>query len=146
MVSIEKNKELITRFIEDAFNEGNTRLLAEMIAPDHVSHLPSGDHYGPEGVRIDIAGFRAAFPDLRLTVLDLIAEYDRVVFRFVANGTHEGPFMGISPTGRQVNVDGIGIDHVRDGKTFERWVQFDGLGLLRQLGKLDGAAKSTAEV
>jgi predicted ester cyclase len=144
-VSTEKNKELVTRFIEDVFNGGNTRLLVEMIAPDHVSHLPSGDHYGPEGVRIDIAGFRAAFPDLRLTILDLVAEYDRVVFRFVANGTHEGPFMGISPTGVRVKVDGIGIDHIRDGKTFERWVQFDGLGLLRQLRGVSAVGLPGAE-
>ncbi len=134
VVSIEENKELVTRFVEDVFNGGNTRLLAEMISPEHVSHLPNGDHYGPEGVRIDIASFRAAFPDLRLTILDLVAEYDRVVYRFVADGTQEGPFMGIAPTGKRVKVDGIVLDHVRDGKTIERWVQYDGLSLLRQLG------------
>jgi predicted ester cyclase len=133
-VGIEENKVLVTRFVEDVFNGGNTRLLAEMVSPEHVSHLPNGDHYGPEGVRIDIASFRAAFPDLRLMILDMVAEYDRVVFRFVANGTHEGPFMGVAPTGKRVKVDGIVIDHVRDGKTFERWVQYDGLGLMRQLG------------
>jgi predicted ester cyclase len=140
-VGIEENKILVTRFVEDVFNGGNTRLLAEMISPEHVSHLPNGDHYGPEGVRIDIASFRAAFPDLRLMILDMVAEYDRVVFRFVADGTHEGPFMGVAPTGKRVKVDGIVIDHVRDGKTFERWVQYDGLGLMRQLGVL---ANSTA--
>jgi predicted ester cyclase len=133
-VGIEENKVLVTRFVEDVFNGGNTRLLAEMVSPEHVSHLPNGDHYGPEGVRIDIASFRSAFPDLRLMILDMVAEYDRVVFRFVANGTHEGPFMGVAPTGKRVKVDGIVIDHVRDGKTFERWVQYDGLGLMRQLG------------
>lgn len=133
-MGIKENKELVTRFVEDVFNGGNVRLLAEMVSPEHVSHLPNGDHYGPEGVRIDIAGFRAAFPDLRLTILDLVAECDRVVFRFVADGTHEGPFMGVAPTGKRIKVDGIVIDHVRDGQTCERWVQYDGLALLRQLG------------
>jgi len=133
-VSIEANKELVTRFVEDVFNGGNTRLLAEIIAPEHISHLPNGDHYGPEGVRIDIAGFRAAFPDLRLTILDLVAEYDRVVYRFVADGTHEGPFLGVAPTGKRIKVDGMVLDHIRDGKTVERWVQYDGLSLMRQLG------------
>jgi predicted ester cyclase len=133
-VGIEENKVLVTRFVEDVFNGGNTRLLAEIVSPEHVSHLPNGDHYGPEGVRIDIASFRAAFPDFRLMILDMVAEYDRVVFRFVANGTHEGPFMGVAPTGKRVKVDGIVIDHVRNGKTVERWVQYDGLGLMRQLG------------
>jgi predicted ester cyclase len=141
-VGVEENKVLVTRFVEDVFNGGNTRLLAEMVSPEHVSHLPNGDHYGPEGVRIDIASFRAAFPDLRLMILDMVAEYDRVVFRFVADGTHEGPFMGVAPTGKRVKVDGIVIDHVRDGKTFERWVQYDGLGLMRQLGVLTNSTAS----
>jgi predicted ester cyclase len=141
-VGIEENKVLVTRFVEDVFNGGNTRLLAEMVSPEHVSHLPNGDHYGPEGVRIDIASFRAAFPDLRLMILDMVAEYDRVVFRFVADGTHEGPFMGVAPTGKRVKVDGIVIDHVRDGKTFERWVQYDGLGLMRQLGVITNLTAS----
>jgi steroid delta-isomerase-like uncharacterized protein len=103
-----------------------------------VSHLPTGDHYGPEGVRIDIAGFRAAFPDLKLIVDDFIDASDTVVYRFTVRGTHQGPFMGVAATGRRVRIDGIGIDRFRDGKMIERWMQYDSVGLLQQLGAFPG--------
>lgn len=128
----------VQRFFDEAFNAGNIRILPELIAPEHVSHLPTGDHYGPEGVRIDIAGFRAAFPDLNLQLDDLLDASDSVIYRFTARGTHQGPFMGVPPTGRRVRVAGIGIDRFRDGLMVERWVQYDGVGLLQQIGALPG--------
>jgi steroid delta-isomerase-like uncharacterized protein len=134
----EDHRRVVQRFIDEAFNGGNIRILHDLIDPDHVSHLPTGDHYGPEGVRIDIAAFRAAFPDLHLVVDDMIDASGTVVYRFTARGTHQGPFMGVAPTGRRVRVDGIGIDRIRDGKTVERWVQYDGVGLLQQLGAFPG--------
>lgn len=130
------NCNVVRKFIHEAFNGGNFRILPDLIDPDHVSHLPTGDHYGPEGVRIDIAGFRAAFPDLELVIDQLIDAGDHVVYRFTAIGTHQAPFMGIPGSGRGVRVGGIGIDRFRNGKTVERWVQYDSLGLLQQLGVL----------
>lgn len=132
------NREIVTRFFEDAFNNGNYHLLREIIDDDHVSHLPTGDHYGPEGVRIDIACFRAAFPDLHLCLDELIESNDHVVYRFTAEGTHTAPFMGLRASGRQIRVNGIGIDRLRNGKTIERWVQYDSMGLLTQLGVIAG--------
>ncbi len=131
-----KDRELITRFIEEAFNCGNTHVIRELVAPDHISHLPSGDHYGPEGVRIDINCFRTAFPDLNIQIDEMIEAKERVVYRFTARGTHNGPFMGVPASGRKVEVQGIAIDRVSDGKTVERWVQYDSAGLLQQLGVL----------
>lgn len=132
------NREVVVRFFEDAFNNGNYQLLREIIDDDHVSHLPTGDHYGPEGVRIDIACFRAAFPDLHLCLDDLIETDDHVAYRFTAEGTHTAPFMGLPASGRPIRVNGIGIDRLRAGKTVERWVQYDSLGLLMQLGVIAG--------
>ncbi|MEA2513792.1 MAG: hypothetical protein QOF33_2878 [Thermomicrobiales bacterium] len=134
----EEQRLAVQRFFEEAFNAGNIRILPELIAPEHISHLPTGDHYGPEGVRIDIAGFRAAFPDLKLVLDDVIETSETVVYRFTARGTHDGPFMGVAPTGRRVRVDGIGIDRFCDGKMVERWVQYDRVGLLQQLGAFPG--------
>lgn len=132
------NREIVVRFFEDAFNNGNYQLLREIIDDDHVSHLPTGDHYGPEGVRIDIACFRSAFPDLHLCLDDLIETDDHVVYRFTAEGTHTAPFMGLPASGRHIRVNGIGIDRLRAGKTVERWVQYDSMGLLTQLGVIGG--------
>lgn len=130
------DRDLVTKFFEEAYNSGNAHVIRELVTPDHVSHLPTGDHYGPEGVRIDILCFRTAFPDLRIEIDEVIEAPERVVYRFTARGTHEGPFMGVPASGRRVEVQGIGIDRVINGKTVERWIQYDSAGLLQQLGVL----------
>ncbi|MER3436950.1 MAG: ester cyclase [Chloroflexota bacterium] len=132
---------VLKRFIEEAFNTGNVRILPEVIAPDHVSHLPTGDVYGPEGVRIEITGFRSGFPDLLITLIEIIPCNEYVVYLFTARGTHLGPFLGIPPTGHRVQVEGIGLDRFQSGKVIERWVQYDSFGLLQQLGVLPGFSR-----
>jgi len=132
----ERDCDLITRFYEEAFNGGNVHVIRELVAPDHVSHLPTGDHYGPEGVRIDVSYFRMAFPDLHFQIEEFIEAKERIVYRFTARGTHDGPFMGVPASGRKVEIQGIGIDRVSDGQTVERWLQYDSAGLLQQLGAL----------
>jgi steroid delta-isomerase-like uncharacterized protein len=130
----EGNEAVVRRLLEDVVNCGCTDLLAELIAADHIGHDPLGDHYGPEGFRISVAEYRAAFPDLELTVEDLVTAEDKVVHRFTLRGTHSGSFMGIPPTGRAVSAAGIAIDRLADGKVAESWVSLDALNLLRQLG------------
>jgi steroid delta-isomerase-like uncharacterized protein len=131
---LEENEAIVRRLIEQVINRGQTGLLAELVAADHVGHAPFGDHYGPEGLRIAVAEYRAAFPDLRVTVEDLVTAGDKVVHRFTLRGTHAGPFLGIPPTGRVVTVTGIAIDRLAGGKVAESWVSLDALNLLRQLG------------
>ena len=131
-----RNEALVRRFWNEVINRGNTKALAELLAADHVRHAPDGDLYGPEGVRIDLAEYRSGFPDLSVTVEDLLAAGDRVVSRFVLRGTHAGPFLGLAPTGRAVAVAGVAIDRIAGGRLAESWVALDGLGLLRQLGAI----------
>ncbi len=128
-----RNKALVCQFLEEVVNCGNTKLLPELVAPGHVRHSPDGDLYGPEGIRIELQEWRTGFPDLVLAVEDLIAEGDRVVSRFVLRGTHRGAFLAVPATGQRVEVAGIGVDRVHEGRLAESWVSFDGLGLLRQL-------------
>ena len=130
----EENEVVVRRVIEEVLNRGRTDLLAELVAADHIGHDPLGEHYGPEGLRIAVAEFRNAFPDLQVTVDDLVTEGDRVAHRFTLRGTHAGPFMGIPPTGRVVTASGIAIDRFAGGKVAESWVSFDALNLLRQMG------------
>ena len=82
---------------------------------------------------------RTAFPDWDLVVEDMIGEGDKVVTRWRAHGTHQGRFAEIEPTGRKVEVTGIAIDRVVNGKRVEGWVQWDMHGLLRQLTAEDAA-------
>jgi predicted ester cyclase len=127
------NKAVVRRFVEAVVNRGDPRVLAELVAPDHVRHAPDGDLYGPEGVRIDVAEWRSGLPDLHLEVADQVAEADRVATRFVLRGTHLGPFLGLVPTGRPVAVAGVSVDRLAGGRLAEAWPCLDALGLLRQV-------------
>lgn len=139
----QRNVEIVRRFVEEVINRGTTERLPQLVDLDHVGHDSLGDHYGPEGVRIDVAELRAAFPDLRVTIEDLLATGDRVARRFTLRGTHRGPFMGFPATGRAVSATGITIDRLADGKLAESWVCFDALGLLRQLGAVPTLGRRT---
>jgi steroid delta-isomerase-like uncharacterized protein len=138
----EENKRVVRRFVEEVCNCGEIRAIPDLIASEHVSHLPMGDHYGQEGVRIDISSLRAAFPDLQVTIEDMVAEGDEVFLRFTTRGTHQGPFMGVLPTGREVSFSGVAIHRLRQGKSTERWVVYDGIDLLQQLGIDPGLARA----
>jgi steroid delta-isomerase-like uncharacterized protein len=130
------HKALVRRFVEGVVNRGDGELLFDLVAPDHVRHASDGDVYGPEGVRIDLAEWRGAFPDLEVAIEDLVAEGNRVATRFVLRGTHRGPFLALPATGRAVEVGGVEVHRVGGGRLAESWVSLDGFALLRQLGRL----------
>jgi predicted ester cyclase len=125
---------VVGRLVDDVINGGDTALLRSLLAPEHVTHDPTGDLYGPEGLRIDIAAYRAGFSDLSMTTDELLTCGDRVVRRFTLQGTHDGPFMGVPPTGRRVAFSGIALHRLAAGRLVETWLAYDSLGLLRQLG------------
>lgn len=134
-MSTEENKALIRRFYEEVFNKRNVAAIGDFFAPDHIDHtLPAGFPTGPEGTRQAISITLAGFPDLRVTIEDMIAEGDKVVIRFTTHGTQQGTFGGIPPTGKQVAVSTIEITRVADGKIAEDWGLDDRLGMLQQLG------------
>ncbi len=134
----EQNKALARREAEEIFSKGNLDAADEIYAPDFVGHEPTT----PEGIR-GLAGakqfaavYREAFPDLQLTVEDQIAEGDKVATRFTARGTHQGELEGIAPTGNQVEIKGIYISRIAEGKIAEDWTNFDALGLMQQIGAI----------
>lgn len=131
----EQNKILDRRFFEEAWNRGNYDVIDELVASDFIGHSPPNDDIpGAEGLKQYISTLREAFPDVRLTVEDQIAEGDRVVTRWTARGTHRGEFQGIPPTGKRAQVTGVTISRVANGKFVEGWTNWDTLGLLQQLG------------
>jgi steroid delta-isomerase-like uncharacterized protein len=127
------------RLIEEGFNDGNLELVDQFLAADALNHDPAlpaqiRDLRGPEALKRVIAMYRAAFPDLRMTVDDVIATDDKVVLRWHGEGTHRGELAGLAPTGSRGSVTGISIDRWQDGKIVEAWAEWDNLGLARQLG------------
>jgi predicted ester cyclase len=134
-MSTEDNKALMRRFYEEVFNQKNTAAIDEFIDPHGVDHsAPPGTPGGIEGQKQLIGMYLTAFPDVHLTVEDMIAEGDTVVARLTARGTHQGAYMGIPPTGKQVTVTAIDINRMAGGKSVEHWLEMDNLGMLQQLG------------
>ena len=140
----ETNKAISRRVIEEIFNEGKLEIADELIAPDFVGYDPALPEpmRGPDGVKQQAAGYRAAFSDMRLTIEDDIAEGDRVVTRWTARGTHDGELFGIQPTGKETTVTGVSIDRIIDGRLVETWNNWDTLGLLQQLGAVPALAEA----
>lgn len=133
-MSAEDNKAIARRWYEEVFNAGNLDLIHELFAPNFVDHDPVNPLPGLEGVRQVVGIYRGAFPDLHITVEDWVAEGDKVVTRFRAQGTHKGPLMGIPPTEKQVTVTGIDMLGFEHGTILEHWGNRDDLGMLQQLG------------
>jgi predicted ester cyclase len=136
-VSVEENKAVVRREIEELFNHtGNLDVADEIYAPDYVGHEPTfGDVRGVEGAKQFAADMLQAFPDLESTIEDQIAEGDKVVTRFRTRGTHQGESEDLGPpTGNRMEITGITIERFADGKIVEDWTNFDALGLMQQLG------------
>jgi steroid delta-isomerase-like uncharacterized protein len=131
----ERNKALVRRLVEEVIGHGNFALIDEFVAADYVGHTSSGDTNREEHQQI-FATMHRAFPDLQITIDDLIAEGDKVVTRWTALGTHKGEFAGIPPTGKRGVVTGIDINRIVDGKLVECWTNSDDLGLLQQLSAI----------
>jgi steroid delta-isomerase-like uncharacterized protein len=133
---IEQNKSLYGRFLQTIFNEGRIDEIDDFLAPSYVFHdAPPGAPSGKESVKQVVAMFRNAFPDLKITLDELVAEGDKVCARATTKGTHQGTFMGIAPTGKAVTITGLTMVRIADGRIHESWVKNDVVGLLRQLGR-----------
>jgi steroid delta-isomerase-like uncharacterized protein len=134
-MSTEENKALVQRFYEEVLNKGNLGVIDELLSADVVDNsVAPGTVSGIEGAKQMIGMYRAAFPDIDVTIEDLIAEGDKVVSRYTLRGTQKGSFMGIAPTGKKITLTGIAVDRIFGGKCVEHWENFDQLGMMQQLG------------
>lgn len=125
----------------EALNARDLSRLDDILAPDvafHVSHLPAP--VGREAIKADMARYFSAFPDMALTVADLVVDGDRVAARIVARGTHDGTFGAMEPTGRSIDVTETDFLRMAGGKVAEAWVLYDQFTLLTQLGVLPDLA------
>lgn len=133
-MSTEINKTLLRRFLE-IWSTGNTAAADEFVSPDLIDHtLMPGLPPGLAGFKMQVGGFRAAFPDLRVSVDDLIAQGDKAAARVTFRGTHRGDFVGIPATGNAITMGAIGILRFEGGEVVEHWATLDLLGLMQQLG------------
>jgi steroid delta-isomerase-like uncharacterized protein len=141
--SAEENKGIAERVIEEVWNKGNLGTFDEVFAADLVNHNPFNTEVRTaEDYRAFISTGIAAFPELHYTIEDMIAEGDKVAFRFVFTGTHEGEMGGIPRTGKHVTMTGMTICRCEGGKIPELWANWDGLGYLQQLGLIPPLGES----
>ena len=135
-MNLETSKRVVREWIQRGVNGGDLAAADELFDPNVVAHAPKGDLHGIDaGPKASVAMLRNAFPDIEITIHDLIAEGDKVASRWTARAKHDGEFMGISPTGTAVTFDGLYVYRVTNGRISEVWASFDALGLLRQIGK-----------
>jgi len=142
----ESNKNVVRRLFEEVWNKGNLQVTDELFTPNYSHHDASTPDVGrgPESEKKRATLYRTAFPDIRLTIEDIIAEGETVTARWSCRGTHKGDLSGIAPTGKQFNITGVSIARFTNGKMSEGWVNWDALALMQQLGVVPELGKAKA--
>ena len=132
----------VSRQVLDIFNTGDLDAADGVIAADFVGHDPALPEplRGVDAFKAQVAGYRAAFSDLQMTVDQQVAEGDSVVTRWTARGTHDGELFGIAPTGNVVTTTGISVNRIADGKVAEDFTNWDALGLMQKIGAVPAMA------
>jgi steroid delta-isomerase-like uncharacterized protein len=133
------NLLLCRNFALKVINRRELALAPHFLAEGSVHHeIDRPDAAGPEAWVRFLGTYLQAFPDLQLIFQEALTDRDRVVTRWRFEGTHDGPLMGVPPSGRKISIEGIRIDRIADGKIAESWMQWDTLGMLQQVGALPG--------
>jgi steroid delta-isomerase-like uncharacterized protein len=135
----ERNKILVRRAIDEIWNKGNLSAVEELYDANCVRHDPASPEFttGLDNLKQLATLYRTAFPDLLVTIEDMIVEGDKVVTRWSSRGTHKGELQGIAPTGREITSSGISISLIANGKIVEERVNWDNFGLMKQLGAIE---------
>ncbi len=132
--------EEVLHGIYEAINTGDLDLLDKLVAPDYTEH--SEGFQGVEPFRQQVTAFRAAFPDLRVTIEDLLTDGDRFASRTTVTGTHTGDLMGMPATGKHISVEAVDIGRIENGLAKERWGGLNMYSMLTQLGVIPAAQAS----
>ena len=137
----EENRMIARRVLDALWNREDFAAVDALIAADYDGHS-STEFDGHDGAKQFVPVLRSAFPDFRFVIEDQLAEGDKVVTRWSLQGTHEGPFQGIPPTGRRMTMAGITIFRIAAGRIIEGWTNEDVLGMLQQIGAIPPAEQA----
>lgn len=132
----QENKAIVTRWVDKFWNQQDRDVIDELLSPNYILHNPDGPVHGPEAFKQFSAAFHTAIPDLHVTVETMLAEGDKVVWRYHLQGTHDGELLGIPPSGKPVVLTGIIISRFANGKWEEDWQNNNLVGLLQQIGAI----------
>jgi steroid delta-isomerase-like uncharacterized protein len=133
----EDNAARVRRWFEEVWNKGRADVIDEMFAADGVAHglaEDGGDMRGPKDFKLFHAQFRGAFPDMHITIEDLISDGDRTAARYSGTATHRGGHLGVDATNRQIHFTGMTFARWRNGQIVEGWNNVDIAGIRQQIG------------
>lgn len=136
-MSVEENVNLMRRWFEEVWNQGNTQTVRDLLAHDAIGigQLEDGSNLrGPAGFVPFVERIRGAFPDIKIVVEDAFGSADKVVVRWSANMTHRGDHLGMSATGKAVQLTGMTIARIVGKQIVEGWDNWDQLAMLEQIG------------
>lgn len=129
----EKNKELVKRWFDEVWDQGRREAIAEMLAPDAVIYDGGSGSTGPEGFYPFYDRMHQAFSDIRMQLHDIIAEGDKVCVRWSSTVRHTGDGLGMPATNQQIEITGMTIARIADGKIAAGWQNWDMLKMMQQL-------------
>lgn len=127
-------KDIVRRLYFEGLNGGDLSVADELLTSDFRNNGGFDDEPGPENFKETIRRMRSAFSDLEYVIDDMIAEGDRVAVRWTMKGKHTGKFMGVEPTGKDIEHHAMVMFRTENGQIAERWGVVDVMGLLRQIG------------
>ena len=144
-MTLEDNKAIVRRFVDEIFVQGRKETVDELLADDFVAHTwPSTTGDPKQDLKSAIERAAAGLSEPEFTIDDIIAEGDRVAARLTTAATQTGEFMGMPPSGKRYSIEEIHWFRLRDGKVVEHWHQFDQMGMMKQLGAMPGQPAGAA--
>ena len=135
-LSLEENRAVVRKMFE-AINKRNLASLDALMAPDFMLHMHTQQAQGWEVSKRVIEDEIKAFPDLHVTIEDIVAEGDKVCVRLHETATHRGTYRGLTPTGNKLAYTVVAIWRLVEGKIVEGWIVYDQLDFLKQLGVIE---------
>jgi len=138
-MTLDENRAIARRFIDEVFVRGDERAVDELAAPDFTPHSWGSVPPGREALKAAMKRVSAGLSDASMTIEDVVAEGDRVAVRLTSSAVQSGPFMGLPASRKRYSIPEIHIFRIRDGRVVEHWREMDALGLMGQLGGSPGA-------
>jgi len=140
--ALEANKAVVRRLVEEVWTGGDMDLLPELVAEDAIDHIAPPEAQGLDGARRHIETLRAGFSDMRLDLIEVVAEGDLVVCELLWSGYHDGDVFGLPPTYKWAHCRQSCTYRIADGKIAELWQTIDMLGMLIEMGIAPGPGMS----
>src|SRR5919202_1607083 len=130
----EEAEAVAHRWHLEVVQAGQLGLADEILAPDFVAHVNGRDVRGADGAKQLATALRTATPDMQITHHEALVSGDRVAIRWSSEGTHQGDYFGVPPTGKRLHIEGLDLLHLRGGQIAEVWIAFDNLSVMQQMG------------